>query len=380
MRRRLRLSVLAAAILLVALGALLSDTDRELTRTTFGTVPDGYSALFHLLDELRFPVARIYDVAALPPGATVWWIEPWGICRGTGAPNAGSDWAGERWMRAGGTGVVFLSPPRAGGDRSCESIAGLPVPARVLAGARDGASAAGGHLVTGPIAPVPRWLESDSLGVFAQSGLGSAIAFAGEQPFAVEYPLGNGRLILVADSSFLRNRRLDRADAAPFAVDLVQAFGSPRIDEAEHGMGVERSAARYLLTSPAAPLLAGLAVLGLLLFWHGALMPPATLPAGEAEAPALAAFVDSLASLYARTGDHARLLEQYRLRVAGRLRRHLHLPPEAALALLLDRVRARSNASAEQLRLLGEGRPVRSEAELRAAARSLDELEREVGS
>ena len=65
------------------------------------------------------------------------------------------------------------------------------------------------------------------------------------------------------------------------------------------------------------------------------------------EAPTLAAFVDSLANLYARTGDHARAFERYRELSLERIRRALGLPPgtppETVLATL--RVRAENRPS-----------------------------------
>jgi hypothetical protein len=186
--------------------------------------------------------------------------------------------------------------------------------------------------------------------------------------------LGTGRLVLVADARVLRNQTLDRADAAPLVMDLVRAYGVPRFDERSHGLHRERSPLRYLLRSPALPFLLGALALGLLTVWYGHALPPRGGDEVAAGAPTLVAFVDSLARLYARSGDHARVWARYRQLATARLRRHFGLPPDTPLAALLDRLARTRRLSSEQLAQLGDEHAVRSAAALHAAVRALDAL------
>jgi hypothetical protein len=172
---------------------------------------------------------------------------------------------------------------------------------------------------------------------FEETGGASVRAMVDGRPFVVATPVGKGTLVLVADAAPLRNQWLDKGDAAVFTMDLVRAFGVPHIDERNHGMHLERGALRYLLHSAAVPALLGILLLGLVTVWHGNLWPARTAVTGATPAPTLDAFVDSLAQLYARTGDYARVAERYRQLTAARLRRHFGLPVETPLETLLDR-------------------------------------------
>jgi len=129
MRRSGLIALAAACGLLVLVGMLYPDAKRpEQSLTTFGTGPWGYRAVFDLLNELGFPVARTHEPPEkLAPDATVWWIEPAGLCR---AAVPGGGWRGEPWVRAGGTAVLFLAPG-AGEDGNCELLEGVALPRRV---------------------------------------------------------------------------------------------------------------------------------------------------------------------------------------------------------------------------------------------------------
>ncbi len=159
----------------------------------------------------------------------------------------------------------------------------------------------------------------------------------------------------------------------------MRAFGVPRIDERNHGMHRERDAVRYLLRSAAVPALLGVLLLGLVTVWHGNLWPARTAASGGTPAPTLDAFVDSLAQLYARTGDYARVAERYRMLTAARLRRHFGLPAETPLQTLLDRLRAsRRTAPTQNLAPLAAPPAVASAETLHAAVRALDALVEDV--
>jgi hypothetical protein len=225
----------------------------------------------------------------------------------------------------------------------------------------------------------PRILPLPPLATFDERGTGMARAMIDGKPFVLQMPVGSGTLVLVADAAPLRNQWLDKGDAAVFAMDLVRAYGVPRIDERSHGMHRERGAVRYLVRSPAVPALLGIVALGVLVVWNGNLWPARHAAASAVPAPALDAFVDSLAHLYARTGDVARVAERYRQFTAARLRRHFGLPADTPLPALLDRLRAsRRGAPATGLAALAAPPAVHSAGALAAAVRTLDALVEEV--
>jgi len=198
-------------------------------------------------------------------------------------------------------------------------------------------------------------------------------------PFVLERAVGAGRLVVVADGSILSNRWLDRDDAAPLALDLVRGFGVPALDEREHGLRREQRALVYLAGSPALGVFVGLALLGLLALWRGAALPRRAVVEVDPSAPELERFVDSLAGLYARSRDYARVAQRYRVLSLARLRRHFGLTPEISGPALLARLRREGRLARADLAALDPEAtvPVRSAADLRAAARRLDSLVKE---
>jgi len=282
--------------------------------------------------------------------------------------------------------VLFLAPG-AGEDGGCELLEGVALPRRV-ADAPAGAGPRGGwgqhpataHEVTGDALPRARTIEGPGLLTFADANDWKVRALDGERPLVLERALGAGRIVAVADATVLRDQWLDRADAAPLVVDLVQAFGVPRFHEGDQGPRVRRSAVAYLATSPALLVFCGLALTGVLFAWQGNLVPPRALSGPETDTPGLDAFVDSLAALYAGTRDHARVLERYRELAAARLRRHFGMPPETPVGVLAERLARDRRLVPGTLRLLVEGAPVAGERGLRDAVRALDALVREASA
>ncbi len=390
MSRPVRAAVAAFAVLmLIGLAWQVHQLDewqRTVAPTTFGTVPGGYGALFDLFSELGLPVMRSYDPPQdLPSTATVWWVEPPSACpQRTAVESAvpsskrsllAQEWPASEWVTHGGTAVVFLPTGREANE-PCAPLAGLVLPARRLAARPEngrGEPDKAAHIVEGRIIPVSRRLEVPELSTFAEAGDWTVIASVDGQPFMLEQPRAQGRVVVVADATFLRNAWLDSGDAAPLALDLVRTYGAPLFDEREHGLRRPQNAWRYIVTSPASGVFVGLALFGFLFAWRGSALPPRQSP-DETPVPTMEAFVDSLAALYARTGDHARVLERYRELTAARLRRHFGLHPDTPVHSLLERLRACRHLAPEGMRLLVDGAPVAGEAALRAAVQSLDAL------
>jgi hypothetical protein len=237
--------------------------------------------------------------------------------------------------------------------------------------------------IAGPLARAPRVLELRAPVAFlAETDWSAAASAAGWEvaatqngsPWALERALGAGRLVVVADGSFLENRYLDQADAAPLALDLALALGAPWIDERQHGLVPSRDTLAYLAGSPAAYAFAGLFLAALVFAWYGAAEPPRRVAELDADAPTLATYVGSLAGLYAATGDPARVLERYREVSARRLRRGLGLPPDTSLAALVDRLGRRRRLAPEGVAELRSAEPARSAADLARRAALLDRL------
>lgn len=396
MSRAARVSAIACFFVLLLLGMFFQTDRRAFTPTSFGTLPEAHGAFYELLREIELPVARsLVPPERLAPGATIWWIEPEGLAPATPGPDAApqpdaapSPLAGDafaRWIEAGGTAVVWLP---AADDETPVTLAGVSLPERDWLEARTAAAAEGAPtdeptpaVLSSAFTTRSRTLELPDPRVFAEGAAISkgwegwrVVARLDAQPFVIAHELGAGRLVVGADPRFLQNRWLDRADSALLAIDLVRAYGTPCIDEHEHGFTATRGAIAYLAGSPALAFFAGLGLLALAVAWAGAAEPPRRVREADPSAPTLESFVDSLAQLYAETGDHARVFERCREVAARSLRRHFGMPPEASLESLLERLGRRRRLPAEGLALLARGAVVRRAADLDRAVAALDHL------
>ncbi|GEM_PF-2028518 len=410
MRRPAAILSLVVFFGLVIVGLWRGDDYRDLSATSFGRIPSGHRALYDFLSELGLAVARSYaPPTQLPAHATVWWIEPDRPCeepkaedepstgRDRRVPEPVLDGPGlNRWIAEGGTAVVFLPPDSHVCSRDAK-LAGVSLPPReevavdaaISAGKVDTTRIARAAQVSveGRLVSQPRildlrtpWSFQDAFQDVAGSGAETrweAAARVGARPFVLWQRLGQGQLVVVADARFVRNSGLDRADAALLVADLVRAYGVPWIDERAHGLVVSRSALAYLVASPAAPFLAGAAILALAFVWFHAATPPRRVPELDPSAPSLDAFVDSLAACYASTRDYARVFERFRELTSRRLRRHFGLPPDAPESQLLERLRRRCALPPEALDLLAKGTPLRSASELETAVQQIDHVVRE---
>jgi hypothetical protein len=199
-----------------------------------------------------------------------------------------------------------------------------------------------------------------------------------DRPFVIESRLGEGRIVAVADGTFLRNAWLDGGDAALLAFDVVRTYGTPAIDEHAHRMRLSQSAAVLLSRLGALPVFLGLLALAGLVLWRRAAVPAGLPEPPPGVRPALDEFVASLAALYARSRDWPRLADHYRRFAVDRIRAHFGLPPETPLESLAARLREQGRASAEGVALLLPDAPVRGQAEWLARVRALDRLVEEV--
>jgi len=300
------------------------------------------------------------------------------------------------WIAGGGTAVVFL-PPDLEVCSQDAMLGGIAVPPREeIAGNRAGTAGKPDKgserepelSLKGELVPHPRRFDFPTLFTFQELPADAAanraeppwrvMARLDGHPLVLGMELDQGRLVVVADARFLWNSGLDRADAAPFVVDLVRAYGVPWIDERAHGLMISQSAVAYLVGSAAAPFLAGAAIFALAFVWFHAATPTRRVAELDPSAPSLDRFVDSLAACYASTRDYARVFERFRELSSRRLRRHFGLPLDTQESQLFARLRWRSALSSESLDLLARGTLPRSANQLVRAVQRIDRLVREV--
>ena len=331
--KRILFSIAALAMSLLALNLWLWPNQQlEQSPTSFGVMRDGYKAAFDLLAEMKLPVARSFRRPnLLTAHQTVWFVSPSFLI--PEKPNVAED-AREltNWVERGGTAVVF------GNDGSDWSAIGIKREVE------QGAHQDGERVLVKRDVGVGRWLDLPHLAHFAASTEKNAPRVrwtADEKPFALELDLGTngGRLIAIADSSFLRNENLGEADASLLVADLAREFGTPIFDEHSHGLAAPSSLMLAILSSRAMlPIIVGL-ILAMLWIWSHREWPRRSLDDdGELPAPSIAGFVDSLAILYARSGDSASVFSAYRAGFLRRLRRQLGLRPDYPEDALLQRI------------------------------------------
>ncbi len=366
-----RTGIVALLVLLAVLLAidlwLAPNLALEHSATSFGVGRSGYKAAFDLFDGLGFhpyrdylpPVAR----AELPLNlATRWFVAPGFLApEKTGARAEAGDVL--RWVRAGATAVIF------GSEGSEWKRMGL-----------DCGISAGGEssVIHGSIARGPRKLPIAGLLRFSAcrkpGDAGDRVVLTADgAPFAFERNLGAGRLIAVADSRFLRNADLGLGAASLVAADLAVAFGPPSFDEWSHGFAPPGSLASVLIESRSVlPILIGIIAAIAWIFeqhsWPRRMLQDSV----EQPGPSIAAFINSLGTLYAKTGDPAAALRAYRAGFLRRMRRQLSPGAELSEEVLLARL-ARDGAMTEETRkwLIDQSVPANQD-ELVRAVRAIE--------
>jgi hypothetical protein len=385
--RRLRAAVVGGKVIVsrtaiaasVALLALLLAVDLWLapnltldrSPTSFGIVGSGYKAAFELLTELGFAPDRSYQPPTPRAGHELSKRARWFVSPGFLEPDKPAAAAEARdvlrWIRAGGTAVIFGAP-----DSDWTRL-GLD---------RETSAAAAESEVSGPIASGARELPIAGLVRFKPAAKASddharVLLTAGGAPFALELKPGSGRLIAVADSAFLRNAELGMGDASAIVVDLAVAFGPPRFDEWSHGFATPGSIVAMLLGSRVIlPLVIALvAAIAWVLEQHS--WPRRELDqADEQPAPSVASFIDSLGVLYSRAGDPVAALRAYRSGFLRRTRRQISPGAELSEEAVLERIVRDRALPAETQRWLIDTAAPASQAELVSAVRAIESYRR----
>jgi hypothetical protein len=366
-----------SVLTVINMGLAADDPLLELSATTYGKSPGGYGAVHDLLSELRSrPSSERSRVAygEVPVARALWLIAPDLLDDTMSDDSSPLDDGREalassllRWIERGGTAVVLGTP------HSDWSRYGLS-PAR---GPAARAGEVGGHVaLPSALGAQLRAIEVPDLRHFAPDSLGDFTRVLGsaQAPFALQKPLGKGRLVVVADATPLQNEHLDRADHASLALDLARAFGPPLFDERCHGLLPNASLGAALGVERASLIALGLGLCALLALWHLRSVPAATLVHESGLDPGLQSFVDSLAVLYGRKAprDAAAVYRAYLHGVRFRLRHKLYGARGGSDVLLRQRLRRElSDQPALLARFEDAGAP-RDERELHAAIRDLE--------
>ncbi len=354
-----RLLISSSAVLVLLLGLnlwLWPNQGLQRSATSLGIMRDGYKAAFDLLSELHFPVTRSYRrPTQAPTNETIWLIAPSFL--EVDKPSA-HEQAHEvvEWASRGGTAVIF-------GDAASDwEILGLT---REAEENKSDENKSNGDdevrfFITGDPLPRPRWLETPNLIHFTDRADKKANPHSNERvlmaangkPFALQMTVGKhgGRIIAIADDSFLRNEHLADADASVLVVDLARGFGAPVFDEYSHGLAPPSSLTFAILDSRAIlPLILGLLV-AMLWVYSQRIWPRRSIEDDSAmPAPSIASFVESLSILYSRAGDPGAVFRAYRAGFLRRLRRQIGVRADYPEDLLKERI-ARDRSLPEETR------------------------------
>ena len=334
--KRTLISAAVLAMLLLALNLWLwPNPSLQQSATTFGIKRNGFKATFDLLSEMNLPVARAYRrVGAAPANQTVWFIAPSFIDAGN--PNAHNDAHDViEWASRGGSAVVF-------GE---DGVNWEPLGLKREEEQNDDTDKQR-FLIQSDLGTPGRWLDVPELFHFAASkekepNPPRVLLSVDGKPFALELKEGKngGRIIAVADDTFLRNEHLGDADACLLVADLARTFGAPIFDEHSHGLAAPSSLTLAILDSRAiVPIAIGLLVVMLWVLAHREWPRRSLDDEANPPAPSIGGFVDSLSVLYGRAGDPASVFRAYRTGFLRRLRRQLGLRADFPEDLLLARL------------------------------------------
>jgi hypothetical protein len=271
--------------------------------SSFATSPQGAAAWAELIRREGREVRRLRDRATddtLPAEGTVVMLDPDGFSRDQAR-------ALRRFAERGGHVVAGGAEPGSWLDALTDGDApdwqsGGERDARVLVPAPETAGAAS--------------LETAAAGHWDEAGDALPLAAGDDGPIVLVEQVGEGRIVLVADSSPLQNRLLDEADNAALATALASP-GPVVFVESVHGYGTATGLAALPARFRWALVLLGLSGLLLIVARWPRMGPPE--PPEEPLFPPRRAYVDALAATLARSRDRRSAIES--VRAAARERR-----------------------------------------------------------
>ena len=203
----------------------------------------------------------------------------------------------------------------------------------------------------------------------------------------VDYPHGQGRIVLLADPFIVANNGISRADNLQLAINIVTgAGGLVAFDEFHQGRAATHNALiQYFEGTPILALCGQFALIGLAIVWSRGRRFARPLPLPHVDRRSSLEFVASMAELQQRAKAHDLALENIYGRVRRVLVRHAGLSNSSPRAEIAARVAARSGLNRQELETLMRncedvinGAPTNAKESLRLAKR-LREIESRLG-
>jgi uncharacterized protein DUF4350 len=181
------------------------------------------------------------------------------------------------------------------------------------------------------------------------------VHFEGERgALLVDYPHGQGRIVLLSDPFIVANNGVGRADNLQLAVNVVAGYGGlVAFDEFHQGHAATHNALiQYFQGTPVIALCGQLALIGLAIVWSRGRRFARPLPLPQIDRRSSLEFVASMAELQQRARAHDLALENIYGRVRRSLVRHAGLNNNSPRAEIAARVAARSGLSRPELESL----------------------------
>jgi hypothetical protein len=181
------------------------------------------------------------------------------------------------------------------------------------------------------------------------------VHFEGERgALLVDYPHGQGRIVLLSDPFIVANNGVSRADNLQLAINVVAGYGGlVAFDEFHQGHAATHNALiQYFQGTPVIALCGQLALIGLAIVWSRGRRFARPLPLPQIDRRSSLEFVASMAELQQRAKAHDLALENIYGRVRRSLVRHAGLNNSSPRAEIAARVAARSGLSRPELESL----------------------------
>jgi len=390
------LLVLAVVSVLVLLALVWSGTVREKRsgqpglRTTRSTNVDGMLACYELFDRLGIPVERSHRMLLsdqFHDAAVVFLIEP------RISLNTGEIVELGAWIEHGGVLITSVDMPL---------VRDLDPAAADLLYVDRSSHAGSASPRTLPLSRDVHEVSLEANDILALKLYDERTPRKGAEPLfedsygvrIAEHRMGQGRLILLSDTSFLANERLGSRDNSVLAVNLVSyarscaSGGRVLFDEYHFGFGEGnpgfRLLASLLLTTSAGWAVLTLTAAGvLLLVYKGRQFGPRRNLAGRRRRRSKMEYVQAAGATYRAAGAHRLTLRLiynwFRQRAAGRT----GMTPASASRILAQELARRSGAGAGEIQRTLDAcdgllaRPDVSQRQLTAALSRLAQIEKE---
>ena len=170
----------------------------------------------------------------------------------------------------------------------------------------------------------------------------------------IDYPRGNGRVIVLSDPFIVANNGIGRADNLMLALNVIAAGGGlVAFDEFHQGRAATHNALfQYFSGTPVMAICAQLALIGLAIVWSQGRRFARPLPLPQVDRRSKLEFVASMAELQQRARAHDLALENIYARVRRVLVRYAGVSNSSPRAEIARRVAMRSGIDRTQLETL----------------------------